>query len=143
MPIAVAHHGTVEASPSTLRPSPRSLTTLPDILSSLSSLQAEEAELSTSLTNLLSSQDPILASLARLRAIGPHLDELRLDASLLSDTVSSTAKTAERIGGRVRILDEEMKRIREASERVGQVMELKVASNLCLSRYGTSCVMLL
>jgi hypothetical protein len=44
----------------------------------------------------------------------------------LSDKVSATASTAERVGGRVRILDEEMRRVREAAERVGQVMELKV-----------------
>jgi hypothetical protein len=63
----------------------------------------------------------------------PHLDELYLEASLLSDKVSLTAQTAERVGGRVRSLDEEMRRVREAGERVGQVMELKVTPVVALA----------
>lgn len=110
------------------RQDPRSLTNLPDIMSCLSSFQSEEAELSNSLTELLSSRDPIISALARLQSLVPQLDELHLEASLLSETVSSTAKTAERVGGRVRSLDEEMRRVREAGDRVGQVMDLKVAS---------------
>ncbi|TDL25058.1 COG4-domain-containing protein [Rickenella mellea] len=107
------------------RHSPRSLTTLPEILSSLSSLQTEETALSASLAHLLASQEPILASLARLQNLAPQLDELHLDASILSQNVSTTAQTADRIGGRVKQLDEEMSRVREAGERVAQVMELK------------------
>lgn len=107
---------------------PQSLSTLPDILSHLSCLQSAEADLSTSLTNLLSVQDPIVHSLARLRSLIPSLDDLHCEARLLSQTVSGTAKTAGHVGGRVRSLDEEMRRVREAAERVGQVMELKVLS---------------
>ncbi|KAF8582204.1 COG4-domain-containing protein [Ramaria rubella] len=103
----------------------RSLTTLPALLSSLSALQSREAALSASLTELLSSREPIIASLSRVRALAPHIDELHQEATLLSNKVSSTANTAERVGGKVRILDEEMKRVREAADRVGQVMELK------------------
>ncbi|KII88790.1 hypothetical protein PLICRDRAFT_638384 [Plicaturopsis crispa FD-325 SS-3] len=110
---------------SSSRLDPRKLTSLPEILSCLSSFQSEEAELSNSLTELLSSREPILASLGRLQSLLPELDELHDEASLLSRRVSSTAQTAERVGGRVRSLDEEMRRIREASDRVGQVMELK------------------
>ena len=109
---------------------PRSLTSLPDILSCLSLYQSEEAELSNSLSELLSSREPILASLSRLQDLLPHLDNLLVDASLLSEKVSSTAQTAQRVGGRVRSLDEEMRRVRESGERVGQVMELKVISLL-------------
>ncbi|KAJ7135036.1 COG4 transport protein-domain-containing protein [Mycena crocata] len=107
--------------------SPKSLTNLADILSSISEFQSEEAQLSNSLSDLLSARDPIVASLARLQALVPHLDELQNEATLLSTTVSSTAKTAERVGGRVRSLDEEMRRVREAGDRVGQVMELKTS----------------
>ncbi|KAJ7109115.1 COG4 transport protein-domain-containing protein [Mycena epipterygia] len=107
--------------------SPRSLTNLQDILSSISEFQSEEAQLSNSLSDLLSARDPIVASLARLQALVPHLNELQSEATLLSATVSSTAQTAERVGGRVRSLDEEMRRVREAGDRVGQVMELKTS----------------
>lgn len=109
-----------------LRKDPRALTNLNEILSCLSSFQSEEAALSNSLTELLSAREPIIASLSRLQSLVSRLDELHLEASLLSDKVSSTAQTAERVGGKVKSLDEEMRRVRESAERVGQVMELKV-----------------
>ncbi|KAI5824704.1 COG4-domain-containing protein [Schizophyllum commune Tattone D] len=104
---------------------PRTLTSLPQIFSCLSALQSEEAELSNSLTKLLSAREPIVASLNRLNAVLPHIEELHHEAVVLSGRVSSTAQTAERIGGRVSTLDEEMRRIKEAGERVAQVMQLK------------------
>ncbi|KAG5645852.1 hypothetical protein DXG03_005194 [Asterophora parasitica] len=108
-----------------LRLDPRSLTSLPEVLSCLSALQAEESEQSSSLTELLNAREPILQSLNRLNSLVPHVDSLLNDAELLSHKVSTTAKTAERVGGRVRSLDDEMGRVREAGDRVAQVMELK------------------
>ena len=108
------------------RPSPSTLTTLPQVLSALSSLESEEAELSNSLSALLSDQEPIQNALTRLQSLLPSIDGLYTEASVLSRKVSVTACTAERVGGRVRTLDEEMRRVREASDRVQQVMELKV-----------------
>ncbi|KAH9048069.1 COG4-domain-containing protein, partial [Lactarius hengduanensis] len=105
-------------TPPTHRPPPSTLTTLPEILSALSSLESEEVELSTSLSALLAHQEPILDSLARLQTLLPQIDGLH-------HKVSATARTAERVGGRVRTLDEEMRRVREASDRVQQVIELK------------------
>ncbi|EKM55831.1 uncharacterized protein PHACADRAFT_209352 [Phanerochaete carnosa HHB-10118-sp] len=107
------------------RPDPRTLTSLSEILSSLSALEAEETELSSSLSELLSDREPIINALTRLQSLEPRLNELYSEAYMLSGTVTATAKTADRVGGRVRLLDEEMKRVREAGERVGQVMELK------------------
>ena len=109
---------------------PRSLSNLNDILSCLSLRQAEEAELSNSLSELLSSQEPIIASLNRLQGLLAQLDGLVVDALVLSDKVSITAETAQRVGGRVRSLDEEMRRVRESSERVEQVIELKVIKKM-------------
>lgn len=105
---------------------PRSLTSLPQVLACLSSYQSDEAELSLSLTQLLSAHEPIISSLSRLNALLAPVDELRVEALLLSGVVSSTAQTAERIGGKVKSLDEEMKRVREAGDRVALVMDLKV-----------------
>src|SRR4051812_46518282 len=68
---------------------PRKLTTLPEIISCLSLFQSEEADVSNSLTELLSAREPILASLDRLRSLAPHLEELHAGASLLSEKVSS------------------------------------------------------
>lgn len=108
------------------RPDPRTLTSLPEILSSLSALESEEADVSTSLSELLANREPIIDSLTRIQSLVPRINELYSEATLLSGTVTATAKTADRVGGRVRSLDEEMRRVREAGERVGQVMELKV-----------------
>ena len=127
-------NGTAELPPTTAeqqqqqrsRPSPSTLTTLPQVLSALSSLESEEAELSNSLSTLLSDQEPIQNALTRLQILLPNIDELYTEASALSRKVSVTARTAERVGGRVRTLDEEMRRVSEASDRVQQVMELKV-----------------
>lgn len=108
-----------------IRRDPRTLNTLPEILSCLSAFQSEEAELSSSLAELLKARDPVISSLQRLQSLVPHLDELIADAKILTEKVSNTAKTAERVGSKVRSLDEEMKRVREAGDRVGQVMDLK------------------
>jgi conserved oligomeric Golgi complex subunit 4 len=102
------------------------LKSLPEILSTLSILDSEEAELSTSLAGLLAAEEPIVATLSRLQSLSPHLDALHGEAAPLQTRVSKTAETALRVGGRVRQLDKQMHRVREAAERVGQVMELKV-----------------
>ena len=108
------------------RPSPNALTSLPDILAALSALEDEETQVSSSLSAMLSSKDAIDEALARLRSLEPQLNALQTESTLLISKVSSTAETAKRVGGRVRLLDEEMRRVREAAERVGQVVELKV-----------------
>lgn len=119
---------------------PRALSNLPEILSCLSAIQSEEAEVSNSLAELLNARDPIITSLNRLHSLYSHLHGLRLDASHLLNKVSQTAQTAERVGGQVRLLDDEMGRVREAGERVAQVMELKVNSferhSLCLTLFS-------
>ncbi|KAG6811170.1 hypothetical protein H0H92_008654 [Tricholoma furcatifolium] len=119
-----------ESPPLSRRRDPRTLTNLSELLICLSALQSEEAEHSSSLTDLLNAREPILLSLKRLDSLVPQVDSLLAEASLLSDNVTNTAKTAERVGERVRSLDEEMGRVREAGDRVGQVMELKASSSL-------------
>ena len=108
------------------RPSPSTLSTLPEILAALYSLDEEESALSESLSSLVSNKAPIESSLSNLRSLHSQLDELQGEATYLETNVSITAKTARRVGDRVRLLDEEMRRVREAAERVGLVMELKV-----------------
>ncbi|KAI0747723.1 COG4-domain-containing protein [Daedaleopsis nitida] len=114
-----------DASRTTTISNPRRLATLPDILGALSVLQSHESDLSASLADLLSAYEPIEASLNSLQSLSPQLDTLAQDTHLLDQTVSYTARTAQDVGGRVQSLDEEMKRVREASERVSQIIELK------------------
>ena len=111
---------------SSARRDPRTLTTLSDIISCLSVLQSEEAEVSNALTDLLDAREPILASLTRLTSLAPELDGLQAEAQMFSEKVLRTATTADRIGSKVRSLDEEMSRVKEAGDRVSQVIELKV-----------------
>ncbi|KAG8949049.1 hypothetical protein FRC00_008335 [Tulasnella sp. 408] len=115
------------SSPPGARLSARTLTTLPAILTSLSEIEALESSLSASLSNLVASQQPIINSLTRLQSLVPHVEELTLDADLLAEKVGGTAQTAQRVGGKVRVLDEEMRRVRDASERVAAVTELKLS----------------
>ncbi|KAI0373375.1 COG4-domain-containing protein [Pilatotrama ljubarskyi] len=109
----------------TARSDPRRLATLASVLARLSALQSHESELSASLAELLSTHEPIAASLNGLKSLAPQLDLLANETRLLDRAVSFTARTAQDVGGRVQSLDEEMRRVREASERVSQIIELK------------------
>ncbi|KZO95834.1 COG4-domain-containing protein [Calocera viscosa TUFC12733] len=107
------------------RPSPRTLTTLPSIVSALAAVQSDESAIFISLSKLLSDRQPIANSLTRLKDLIDRIEELEDDADGLVAKVSVTARTAEVVGGKVSALDEEMKRVREAADRVGLIMELK------------------
>ncbi|KAI5124011.1 hypothetical protein M0805_003843 [Coniferiporia weirii] len=107
------------------RSAPDVLVTLPDVLVSLASLEEEEKHLSSSLAMILSSSSSIQSSLDRLQSLTPYFDQVKYDAALLTNKFTATSRTARRVGGGVRVLDEEMRRVREAGERVGQIMELK------------------
>lgn len=107
-------------------PPANKLRTTAELTSALDSLQNNEAEVTASLAALLANSEPITAALKRLNGLTSKWDQMGNDARLLHLNVERTAKTAERVGGKVKALDEEMRRVREASERVGLVMELKV-----------------
>jgi methyl-accepting chemotaxis protein len=102
------------------------LRTTAELTNALDALQNAEADVTASLAALLANSEPITAALKRLNGLTSRWDEMGQDAKLLHANVERTAKTAERVGGKVKALDEEMRRVREASERVGMVMELKV-----------------
>ncbi|KAH8117158.1 COG4-domain-containing protein [Phellopilus nigrolimitatus] len=107
------------------RSAPSTLANLPDILVSLASLEEEEKHIFNSLTAVLSDTVVMRDSLNRLQYLGSQFDEVESDAALLTNKISSTAQTAGRVGNRVRLLDEEMRRVKEGGDRVAQVMELK------------------
>jgi methyl-accepting chemotaxis protein len=111
-------------------PPASALRTTAELTTALGTLQNAEAEVTASLAALLASSEPINVALRRLSGLTTQLEEIGQDARLLHENVERTAKTADRVGSRVRALDEEMRRVREASERVNQVMELKVSPRL-------------
>jgi tRNA A-37 threonylcarbamoyl transferase component Bud32 len=104
-----------------------SLRTTAELTAALGDLQSAEADVTTSLAALLASSNPINTALGRLNGLTPKLEDMGTDASILHRNVERTAQTADRVGSRVKALDEEMRRVREASERVAMVMELKVS----------------
>lgn len=113
-----------------MAPPANTLRTTAELTSALDTLQNVEAEVTASLTNLLGNSEPIEQALRGLNALSGTLAEMGEDAKSLNVNVVKTAATAERVGGRVKALDEEMRRVREASERVGMVMELKVRAQI-------------
>ncbi|KAF8633700.1 hypothetical protein AX17_004358 [Amanita inopinata Kibby_2008] len=112
---------------SRLQSNPRALTGLSDVLSCMSQCQAEEDTLSIYLAELLKDNEPVLDSVSRLRTLAHDLDAVRQEGWMLSRRVSFTAKTAARIGHRVRTIDEEMGRVKEAGDHVSQVMDLRTS----------------
>lgn len=94
---------------------------------------ALEASVTAQLSQLLASTEPINTALDRLSGLTPLIGTLQDEARILRTHVSHTATTADRVGSRVKALDEEMRRVRDAAERVAQVMELKVSSWLSSS----------
>ena len=94
---------------------------------------ALEASVTAQLSHLLASTEPINVALDRLSGLTPLIGTLQDEALTLRTRVSHTATTADRVGSRVKALDEEMRRVRDAAERVAQVMELKVSSWLSSS----------
>lgn len=111
--------------------SARTLRTLPEVLSALSAVQSKETALAASLSSLLEAREPLETSLARLAALSQTVEALKDESGSISTKVGVTAQTAERVRGKVQALDEEMRRVREAGERVAQVMELKVCMPTC------------
>lgn len=103
----------------------KSLNNLPDILDCLASLEVEEKAITESLHAFLSDELQVNESLRRLRSLSPQVNHLNTHAELLSIKLGNTARTADNVAGRVRMLDEEMKRVKEAGAYVAQVMELK------------------
>ena len=104
--------------------------TLPELLAALVSLEEEESAITESLSSILSQTEPIHGSLRELQALSQPLSEIQGDSLILKSNVSQVADTARRVGGRVRQLDEEMRRVKEASDRVAQVVELKVCAQM-------------
>lgn len=116
--------------------SSRSVTSLSALLESLSALQSHEAAISSSLAGTLSNQQPIEESINRIHSLRPHLEKLQHESTVLSHNVSVTARTAERVGGRVKTLDEKMTRLKDAADIVNQTMELKVCRSSGFSKDG-------
>ncbi|KAK1926544.1 COG4 transport protein-domain-containing protein [Papiliotrema laurentii] len=129
---------------------PRSITSPDQIAAQLALLSKRESELSVALNNLVSDRSSIENALAHLQDLGEdiHLISLEVDGggpstglglhngsdALMHETegglverVRRVWETSERVGGKVRRLDEEVGRVKEAADIVTEVLELKNA----------------
>lgn len=123
---------------SSSRSHPRDLLS-PALLPHLASLQILESAVSNDLHTLLSDRSTIDEAHARLRQLLPRIQRIEGEVNGgagtagkegLVDRIGKVNEIAERIGGKVRGLDLELLRVREASERLNEVMELKVGPSL-------------
>lgn len=116
------------------RPHPRTLLSSA-LLSHLSTLQSLESSISQDLHTLLSDRTPINSAHAGLRSLLPQIELVESQVSGVNGSreeglvsrIGRVNEIAERVGGKVRDLDLELQRVREASDRLGEVMELKAS----------------
>lgn len=120
------------------------LTSRAQIEAYLDSLTLQESALDSTLTSLISSRAQITAQLKTLEGLRGVVGEVQEQAEHMVREVSAIAETAERVGGKVRVLDEEQVRgsssfdksvysaymcgqskVRESIEVVQAVQELK------------------
>jgi hypothetical protein len=137
---------------------PRSITSPEQITAQLALLAKREAELSAALNALVSDRSSIENAISHLQDLGEDIHALSLDVDRvgpstalglqnghapdelnfgdeggLVERVRRVWETSERVGGKVRRLDEEVGRVREATDIVTEVLELKVS---CSSTFG-------
>ncbi len=136
---------------------PRLITDPDQITAQLALLARRESDLSLALNALVADRGQIEGALTRLLELGSEVDRLAVEVdggggpsnSLglengnvfmededggLVERVRRVWETSERVGGKVRRLDEEVGRVREATDIVTEVLELKVslaAPNTC------------
>ena len=139
------------ASPVPLNP--RLITSPSQITAQLALLSKRETELSLALNQLVSDRSFLDGAVSHLRGLGQQAGDLSLDVDGPSDQAGPSRglglqnggadvflddegglvkrvrrvwETSERVGGKVRRLDEEVGRVREATDIVTEVLELKV-----------------
>ena len=128
---------------------PRNITSPAQIASQLALLSKREADLTLALNTLISDRSAIDGTVSKLHKLGLRVQNLSEevdgpsrstglglvgsghvdDESGLVERVRMVWETSERVGGKVRRLDEEVGRIREATDIVTEVLELKVRSS--------------
>ncbi|CAO3628643.1 unnamed protein product [Mucor fragilis] len=102
-----------------------SLTNIDDIRECLRLLDEEETRIDVSLDDMLAKETSLEHSLNALNALRPQLGSLKTKSARVIDTVDKTSRLAEVISDKVRQLDQEQSRARQAIQYVEDVQELK------------------
>ncbi|KDE05958.1 hypothetical protein MVLG_03644 [Microbotryum lychnidis-dioicae p1A1 Lamole] len=93
----------------------------------LAELTRHESSLDDQLVQLISAKQPLQSQLDRLGSLKEVVHGIQGEASHLCRQVAQVATTAERVGGKVRVLDQEQSRVKEAIEYVQAVQDLKTS----------------
>ncbi|KAM0788201.1 hypothetical protein ACM66B_001360 [Microbotryomycetes sp. NB124-2] len=103
------------------------LSTRSAIQAQLSSLNAQESQLDGQLSTLINSRARLTRQLKALQHLRHVVEGIEHEAVGLSTEVRAVAETADRVGSKVRLLDEEQSRVKESIEVVQTVQELKTS----------------
>ncbi|GAA5869453.1 hypothetical protein JCM16303_000476 [Sporobolomyces ruberrimus] len=106
---------------------PASLLTRQDIERHLSSLTAQESELDARLAGLISSRARLSSHLKALESLRPVVSGIQGESAHMAAEIGAVAETAERVGAKVRGLDEEQSRVKASIDVVQAVQDLKTA----------------
>ncbi|GAA5891294.1 hypothetical protein JCM6882_004648 [Rhodosporidiobolus microsporus] len=109
------------------RVAPSSLVTRQDIERHLSALTAQESSLDARLTQLISSRTRLTSQLKTLDSLREVVGGIQAEAEHMAREIGAVAQTAERVGAKVRGLDEEQSRVKECIDMVQAVQDLKTA----------------
>ncbi|GAA6019251.1 hypothetical protein JCM11491_001290 [Sporobolomyces phaffii] len=114
----------------TSRPSrldPATLLTRGDIERHLALLTAQESDLDARLAGLIASTTRLATQLAALESLRPVVGGIQGEAAHMAQEIGAVAETAERVGAKVRGLDEEQSRVKASIDVVQAVQDLKTA----------------
>ncbi|OAD74722.1 hypothetical protein PHYBLDRAFT_76593 [Phycomyces blakesleeanus NRRL 1555(-)] len=101
------------------------LTNIDTIRESLRLLDEEETRIDAALDAMLSKETELLDVLGTLDGLRPQLSTLQSNSSTILETIQRTSVLAEKISDKVRQLDQEQSRAKEAIKYVEDVQELK------------------
>ncbi|SPO47330.1 related to conserved oligomeric Golgi complex component 4 [Moesziomyces antarcticus] len=107
------------------------LTSRSSIVQALSELSRHSSELDDELMSLFEESEPVVADARRsIASLTPQVHLVQEEAAVLDRRLQASASVAKRISERVRLLDEERKRIALAAEWARKVAELKSSLSL-------------
>ncbi|KAI5479668.1 hypothetical protein MNV49_003178 [Pseudohyphozyma bogoriensis] len=101
------------------------LTTRAEIEEQLTLLTYQESTLDQTLASLISSRQRLASQLSALQGLREVVDGIEGEAEHMAREVRGVAETADRVGGKVRVLDEEQSRVKASIEVVQAVQDLK------------------
>ncbi|KAG0655450.1 hypothetical protein C6P46_000992, partial [Rhodotorula mucilaginosa] len=106
---------------------PAALATRQDIEQNLAMLSAKESDLDEQLANLIQSRGRLTSQLRALENLRQVVRGISDEAGHMANEVAVVAETADRVGAKVRGLDEEQSRVKECIDMVQAVQDLKSA----------------